>query len=401
MLNKLENSIKLKKLFLLLKDLPFFFLDYFLIIFSILKNLILKGEAYKKNLVFVTGADDSFFESLVQLVDHFQNKFPNNTLIVYSLGINKNKLSNLISNYPNIIVEQFNFDEYPSFYSKRDNFKKLGSYAWKSAIIYEVIREYESQVIWMDTGNLVKGKLIFLRIVLTAFGFISPFSIGSIKEWTHPNVLNVLSVKSNISKKRNLTGGLVGFDYSNENSMKLLQDWFTLSKKEKFISPPDSDRSNHRQDQSLLSILYYKNKKIVNPCHIKSIFGLLVNKNPGTRIYFSESNNQEFMRYREYYYQNYPNNMINTIRDSDIVFILDFELLNKIETKIFKTKKIFLNLSSLSVFSSKEYQKRIEFIDHYVVFEEKLNFKEVNLVDSSKLILTSLNKNLIEQISNH
>lgn len=401
MLNKLENSIKLKKLFLLLKDLPFFFLDYFLIIFSILKNLILKGEAYKKNLVFVTGADDSFFESLVQLVDHFQNKFPNNTLIVYSLGINKNKLSNLISNYPNIIVEQFNFDEYPSFYSKRDNFKKLGSYAWKSAIIYEVISEYQSQVIWMDTGNLVKGKLIFLRIVLTAFGFISPFSIGSIKEWTHPNVLNVLSVKSYISKKRNLTGGLVGFDYSNENSMKLLQDWFTLSKKEKFISPPDSDRSNHRQDQSLLSILYYKNKKIVNPCHIKSIFGLLVNKNPGTRIYFSESNNQEFMRYREYYYQNYPNNMINTIRDSDIVFILDFELLNKIETKIFKTKKIFLNLSSLSVFSSKEYQKRIEFIDHYVVFEEKLNFKEVNLVDSSKLILTSLNKNLIEQISNH
>ena len=54
-----------------------------------------------------------------------------------------------------------------------------------------------------------------------------------------------------------------------------------------------------------------------------SIFGLLVNKNPGTRIYFSESNNQEFMRYIEYYYQNYPNNMINTIRDSDIVFILD------------------------------------------------------------------------------
>ena len=84
---------------------------------------------------------------------------------------------------------------------QRDNFKKLGSYAWKSAIIYEVINEYESQVIWMDTGNLVKGKLIFLRIVLSAFGFVSPFSVGSIKEWTHPSVLDVLSVKSNISKK--------------------------------------------------------------------------------------------------------------------------------------------------------------------------------------------------------
>ena len=47
-------------------------------------------------------------------------------------------------------------------------------------------------------------------IVLSAFGFVSPFSVGSIKEWTHPSVLDVLSVKSNISKKRNLTGGLVG-----------------------------------------------------------------------------------------------------------------------------------------------------------------------------------------------
>ena len=85
MLNKLENSIKLKKLFSLLRDIPFFFLDYFLIIFSFLKNLILKRELYKKNLVFVTGADNSFFESLVQLVEHFQNKFPNNTLIIYSM----------------------------------------------------------------------------------------------------------------------------------------------------------------------------------------------------------------------------------------------------------------------------------------------------------------------------
>lgn len=399
MLNKLENSIKLKKLFSLLRDIPFFFLDYFLIIFSFLKNLILKREAYKENLVFVTGADNSFFESLVQLVDHFQNKFPNNTLIIYNLGINERKLSNLISSYPNIIVKQFNFHEYPTFYSKRDNFKKLGSYAWKSAIIYEVIKEYESQVIWMDTGNLVKGKLIFLRIVLSAFGFVSPFSVGSIKEWTHPSVLDVLSVKSNISKKRNLTGGLVGFDYSNENSMKLLKDWFTFSKDEQYISPPNSNRSNHRQDQSLLSILYYQNEKIINPCHIKSVFGLLVNKNPGIKIYFSESNNEDLRKLREHYYQNYPNQMINTIKDSDIVFILDFQLLGKIETKILKSKKIYLNLSDSAILTSKEYQKRSIHFDFYVVFDQSLQVIDLKDLDSSKLIFTNLNENLLNKLS--
>tara|TARA_Y100001970_G_C14247657_1_gene869475 strand:+ start:1057 stop:2256 length:1200 start_codon:yes stop_codon:yes gene_type:complete len=399
MLNKLENSIKFKKLILLLKDLPFFFLDYILIILSILKNLILKREVYKKNLVFVTGADDSFFESLVQLVDHFQSKFPKNILIVYNLGINEDKISNLISDYPNIIVKQFNFHEYPTFYSKRDNFKKLGSYAWKSAIIYEVIKEYKSQVIWMDTGNLVKGKLILLRIVLSAFGFISPFSIGSISEWTHPNVLDVLSVKPNISRKRNLTGGLVGFDYSNENSMKLLKDWFTFSKKEQYISPANSDRSNHRQDQSLLSILFYQNKKIINPCHIKSVFGLLVNKNPGTKIYFSESNNKELTKLRDYYYQNYPNQMINTIKECDIVFVLDFELLNKIETKILKSKKIYLNLSDSTILKSKEYQKNSIYFDFYVVFEENFQVNDFKDVDPSKLIFINLNQNFLNKLS--
>lgn len=399
MLNKLENSIKFKKLLSFLKDLPFFFLDYFLIILSFQKNLIFKRKAYKKNLVFVTGADDSFFESLVQLVGHFQNKFPKNTFIVYNLGINENKLSNLIYNYPNIIVEQFNFHEYPTFYSKRDSFKKLGSYAWKSAIIYEVIKKYKSQVIWMDTGNLVKGKLIYLRIVLSAFGFVSPFSVGSIKEWTHPNVLDVLSVKSNISKKRNLTGGLVGFDYNNENSMKLLIDWYTFSKDEQYISPSNSNRSNHRQDQSLLSILYYQNKKIINPCHIKSVFGLLVNKNPGTKIYFSESNVEELRKLRNHYYQNYPNQMINTIKDSDVVFILDFQLLGKIETKILKSKKIYLNLSDSAILTSKEYQKRSIHFDFYVVFDKSIQIIDLKDLDSSKLIFTNLNENLLNKLS--
>ena len=89
-----------------------------------------------------------------------------------------------------------------------------------------------------------------------------------------------------------------------------------------------------------ISILYYQNEKIINPCHIKSVFGLLVNKNPGIKIYFSESNNEDLRKLREHYYQNYPNQMINTIKDSDIVFILDFQLLGKIETKILKSSNL-------------------------------------------------------------
>ena len=52
--------------------------------------------------------------------------------------------------------------------------------------------------------------------------------------------------------------------------------------------------------------------------------------------------------------------MINTIKDSDIVFILDFQLLRKIETKILKSK-IYLNLSDSAILQVKNIKKKYTF----------------------------------------
>ena len=126
---------------------------------------------------------------------------------------------------------------------------------------------------------------------------------------------------------------------------------------------------------------------------------MLVNKNPGIKIYFSESNNEDLRKLREHYYQNYPNQMINTIKDSDIVFILDFQLLGKIETKILKSKKIYLNLSDSAILTSKEYQKRSIHFEFYVVFDQSLQVIDLKDLDSSKLIFTNLNENLLNKLS--
>ena len=95
----------------------------------------------------------------------------------------------------------------------------------------------------------------------------------------------------------------------------------------------------------------------------------------------------------------YPNQMINTIKDSDIVFILDFQLLGKIETKILKSKKIYLNLSDSAILTSKEYQKRSIHFDFYVVFDQSLQVIDLKDLDSSKLIFTNLNENLLNKLS--
>ena len=91
--------------------------------------------------------------------------------------------------------------------------------------------------------------------------------------------------------------------------------------------------------------------------------------------------------------------MINTIKDSDIVFILDFQLLGKIEMKILKSKKIYLNLSDSAILTSKEYQKRSIHFDFYVVFDQSLQVIDLKDLDSSKLIFTNLNENLLNKLS--
>lgn len=57
-------------------------------------------------------------------------------------------------------------------------------------------------------------------------------------------------------EKRNRSGGVVGFCYSSKLARQILGKWKNLSLKKNYIAPQGSSRSNHRQDQSILSCLW-------------------------------------------------------------------------------------------------------------------------------------------------
>ena len=64
-----------------------------------------------------------------------------------------------------------------------------------------------------------------VRIIVSALGVFSPISAGSIINWTHKDTLNYLNTEKSIYKKRNLTGGIVAFDWENQNARNLSKDW--------------------------------------------------------------------------------------------------------------------------------------------------------------------------------
>ena len=89
--------------------------------------------------------------------------------------------------------------------------------------------------------HIITKKLTFVRIVISAYGFYSPLSDGTIKKWTHQGLIDLLEVNSSITNKRNLTGGIVGINKSFPKAISLVSKWEDYCKKENFIAPKGSE----------------------------------------------------------------------------------------------------------------------------------------------------------------
>ncbi|CAG8536120.1 6897_t:CDS:10 [Racocetra fulgida] len=126
-------------------------------------------------------------------------------IIVYDLGLlnfQRNSLSYLYQKHYFTHYRLFNFSKYPSFWNISI---AQGEYAWKPAIIAEVSREFPGIVVWLDSGTFVSTN--FLK------------------------------------------------------NVKKLEEWEKCARVKECIAPNGSNRSNHRQDQSILTYMIINNNR--------------------------------------------------------------------------------------------------------------------------------------------
>jgi len=210
----------------------------------------------KNDLALITAASSGHFRSLLQFLKSVRRYEPNIPCIVYSLGLKDNELNKLKAKYPDHEVRIFDFLNYPPHFAMERN---NGAYAWKPAIISEVLIDRKGPVCWMDSGNTLVSSLDSIRSALERVGFYSPYSPGTIAQWTHPGLFTALGVESSrYTEERNLNGACIAFDPRNELAGNLANTWLKYSLSEQCIAPSGSDRSNHRYDQALLSVLAYQ-----------------------------------------------------------------------------------------------------------------------------------------------
>ena len=394
---KIFKSKKLKKYKNYLFESPFYFGDIFTIFSSFLLNLIKLRKSYDKEVAIVTASDDIFADTLFQLLDNLEKYKFHEELIVYDLGMNDKQVSNIKSNFPEVIIENFNFQNYPSFIGERDDHGLLGAYAWKPNIIYETLKKYKKKVIWLDSANLINSRFVFVLIVLSNKKFFSPISSGQVKDYTYIDTLEAIKYPKNKLKKRNLTGGFNAFDWNDDNSREIATKWKDYSNKKEIILPENSTKFNHRHDQSILTLLVYKFNYFGYLPKIKKIFGTKVNQNPNQDFFLFGHEEDDYSSGLYFdWYKNFKTISTKTIRYSKIIWVLNPKYLKGIPKKFLKNKKVICNIYDKNELPNSQL---IKYIDAYLIFDshasvskdkEKINVNYQTSLKEFYKILTNL-----------
>tara|TARA_A100001015_G_scaffold316594_1_gene431306 strand:+ start:5787 stop:7001 length:1215 start_codon:yes stop_codon:yes gene_type:complete len=366
------NLAKLKKIKTTLVYFISVVSDVIKVFWYCIKNIVKNRKLFEDDLTIVTGSDFTHFQSVKNLLNSILEHEFNSKIIVYDLGFTKEQAEFLNRKYKNIQFHKFKFEKYPKFFSERsseDN--KLGSYAWKSAIVQEVISQSEGLVLWLDAGDKITKKLRLLKVVLTSQGIYLPRSAGKIKDWTHPKTIKLFNYEKLNENKRNLASGMIGFNSRNNLAKDIVNEWFEASQNKDLIAPPGSNRSNHRQDQSLLTIIFYKFESVNLSPSTHKIFGIIVHQDPN-KIYLSPiSQSNEFKEIRNKWYKLHQDISTNTLINADIVWMLDFSSIKKFPEKYLKKVYLVVNLDKKDKFlTEKVFDKYSEFFDFAFLYND-------------------------------
>lgn len=209
-----------------------------------------------KNYI-VTAANSTYYKNFCQLMYSFmRNKeYENSTVIFYDLGLDEDQAEEIKSKSKDLFkyaeYRKFDFDAYPEFVKP-----EYRTYSWKPLIIHEVFNEKKGNIFWKDSANQILKNLKPIWNEMDRSGTYIPFSgSGTLKEWTVQATMDYLDVPKEYYQARNRAGNTCGFSYQNENVQKLVQEWRDLALVRECIRPEGANRSNHRDDQSLLTIL--------------------------------------------------------------------------------------------------------------------------------------------------
>ena len=206
-------------------------------------------------MLLVTGASDNHFLTLINMIRSFIHHNETHHLIVYNLGLSADKWHQMLQlNHPFVSFKVFDYSKYPEWFNIHI---EAGQYAWKPTIIYDTFLEHpDEKIVWMDAGNLIHSQLKELEAFLDKKDVYSATSDGNIEKWTFPATIQYMNCTWKDRENRN--AACIGFNCKTDKVKAFIKEFHDYAQIKECIAPDGSSRQNHRQDQAVFSILFYK-----------------------------------------------------------------------------------------------------------------------------------------------
>lgn len=215
--------------------------------------LLLAGAvAAQSDFLALTASSSNHFVPLCRLLVSLAKHEPTTPILFYDLGLTPEQ-ARWVKTVRMVEYRVFPFRSYPGHFALDQV-----SYAWKPEIIQKARKEYR-YVLYMDAGDQLNGPI---RRSLTSFldtysGFYSGMSSGTLRDWSHPKMIEKLPVPEVLLNTPNCNAAMLGFGPGSE---ALVSEWVQCAMDKGCITPEGSSRKDHRQDQSALGLLVARSR---------------------------------------------------------------------------------------------------------------------------------------------
>jgi hypothetical protein len=202
----------------------------------------------------VTACDEGYFESVENLVASIQVYEPDMEIFVYDLGLTADQ-RDTVSSWAGVSLISIDWTQFPSHVVHR----KI--YAWKSAVIKDAVERVGS-VVWLDAGIELRWDLaeLMMNFDMGESGHWLILDKAILQNFVHPKQYDALGLERGVFDNQfSLAAGMIAASNVSRAWTTLFLPWHQCSMNLECISPEGSNSTNHRWDQSALSLLLYKN----------------------------------------------------------------------------------------------------------------------------------------------
>ena len=218
-------------------------------------------EAQGDRATILTGANGAYFRGLKNLIGSLHFWEPGRRIVVYNLGLRKDELDK-VRTWKDVDLRWP--DGIPSHLPGHAN--ELKQYAWKPLAIQDALRDHRA-VLWLDAGSDVRGPLDVVDAYLEKDGVF--FVCGQdtdMTRWTHQGMLDYFHADRNsLRGNYSISGNTQGWVRGSRAAMEIFPRLVACALAPECVAPAKSSLSNHRYDQSALSVAAYTSSITIEP----------------------------------------------------------------------------------------------------------------------------------------